>query len=362
MRCPREMLNQSKLRRVWSSTLSTACNSGAFPRSSAIRHTVAVRFIPLFIGLSINLLAQPLKLERTIALPGVEGRIDHLSIDLKNQRLFVAALGNNTVEVLDLKAGKRLRSIAGLREPQGVLFLPQENRLVVANGKDGTIRIYDGTSLQLLHTIEYGDDADNVRFDADAKQIYVGYGSGALGVLDGNGNKAGDIKLDAHPESFQLEKSGSRIFVNLPGSQKVAVIDRNKKAVVATWKTADALANYPMALDEADKRLFVVCRRPATLIVFNIDSGAVVAKVPTVGDCDDVFYDPAAKRIYASGGEGAIVVHEQKDADHYPQINRIQTVKGARTSLFVPELGRLYLAVRREGSESAAIRVYEVVR
>ena len=176
--------------------------------------------------------AQPLKLEQTIPLPGVEGRIDHLSVDLNNQRLFVAALGNNTVEVVGIKGAKRLHSISGLHEPQGVLYPPGENKLFVANAKDGTCRIYDASSFKLLKTIEYGNDADNIRFDAPAKQVYVGYGSGALGILDLSGNKIGDIKLDAHPESFQLEKKGARIFVNLSDSRKIAVVYRKKQHVV----------------------------------------------------------------------------------------------------------------------------------
>ena len=314
----------------------------------------------LMIAVLGNVNAQPLKLENTIALPGVEGRIDHLAVDLNGQRLFVAALGNNTVEVLDIKSARRLHTISGLHEPQGVLYVASDNRLFVANAKDGTCRLYDAGSFQLLQTINYGDDADNVRFDAPAKQVYVGYGSGALGVLDLSGNKLGEIKLDAHPESFQLEKMGARIFVNLPDSRKITVIDRNKKAVVGRWETSGALANFPMALDAANHRLFTVCRRPAVLVVLNTDSGAAVAKIPTVGDSDDVFYDPTRKRIYASGGEGAIAVCQQQDRDHYKEIARIPTVKGARTSLFVPELGRLYLAVRRQGSEDAAIRVYAV--
>ncbi len=302
--------------------------------------------------------SQPIKLETTIPMADVQGRIDHLSVDVINQRLFVAALGNNTVEVLDIKGAKRLRTISGLHEPQGVLYVPGENRLFVANAKDGTCRIYDGGSFQLLQTVEYGDDADNVRFDGSARQVYVGYGSGGLGVLDPSGKRLSDMKLDAHPESFQLEEKGTRVFVNLPDSRKIAVVDREKRAVVGQWETGGALANFPMALDEANHRLFAICRRPAVLVILNTDSGAVVAKIPTVGDSDDVFYDPTRKRIYASGGEGAIAVLQQQDPNHYQEIARIPTVKGARTSLFVPELERLFLAVRKQGSEDAAIRVY----
>jgi YVTN family beta-propeller protein len=302
----------------------------------------------------------PLRLERTISLAGVKGRIDHLAFDADNRRLFVAALGNNTVEVIDVESGKVIRTIRGLSEPQGVIYQPENKRLWIANGGDGKVRVFDAMTFQPLQSIELGDDADNIRRDAATERIYVGYGSGGVAVFDPAGGKVGDIKVDAHPESFQLEKSGSRIFVNLPRSQKVAVIDRTKAAVVASWTTDGAQANFPMALDEVDGRLFIVCRRPAVLLVLDTRSGAVVMKLPTVGDSDDVFYDQKRKRIYVSGGEGAITVYQQQDANHYSRMAQFETVKGARTSLFVPELGRLFVAVRQEGDNPAAIRVYEV--
>jgi YVTN family beta-propeller protein len=314
------------------------------------------------VGLSQTQSPSPLRLERTIPLPGVKGRIDHLAFDADNQRLFVAALGNNTVEIIDLKSGKVAHTIGGLAEPQGVLYEPERKRLWIANGSDGRIRIFDALTFQPLRSIELGDDADNLRRDAATRRIFVGYGNGGIAVFDPEGNKVGDIKVDAHPESFQLEKDGARMFVNLPRSQKVAVIDRLKFAVVTSWPTDEAQSNFPMALDEANRRLFIVCRKPAVLLVLDIRSGAVVAKVPTVGDSDDVFYDQKRKRIYVSGGEGAITVYQQKDADHYSKIAQLEVVKGARTSLFVPELSRLFLAVRQEGENAAAIRVYEVTK
>ena len=296
--------------------------------------------------------------ETTIELPDVQGRIDHLSVDVKGQRLFVSALGNNTVEVIDLKAGKRLRTISGLQEPQGVLFVPAIDRLYVANAKDGSVRIFDGSSYAALKTLDYGDDADNVRYDSGHKGVYVGYGNGALGEIDGGNNKIGEIKLDAHPESFQLEKDSPRIYVNLPRSKKVAVVDREKHTVIATWKTGMARANYPMALDESDHRLFIVTRFPARLLVFDTNKGAIIEKLPAVGDCDDVFYDKSRKRIYATGGEGGISVFEQSDLDHYKETARITTVQGARTGFFSPELDRLFVAVRRQGPQAAAIGVF----
>jgi hypothetical protein len=239
---------------------------------------------------------QPLRLEKIIELPDVKGRIDHLSVDVKGQRLFVSALGNNTVEVIDIKAGKRVKTISGLQDPQGVLYVPASDRLYVANAKDGSVRIFDGSSYAPLKTLDYGDDADNLRYDSGRKGIYVGYGSGALGEIDDQGNKAGEIKLDAHPESFQLEKDSPRIYVNLPKSRKIAVLDRERRAIIATWPIGMALANYPMALDQADHRLFVMTRFPARLFVFDTNTGQTIQRLPAVGDCDDVFYDETRKR------------------------------------------------------------------
>jgi DNA-binding beta-propeller fold protein YncE len=301
--------------------------------------------------------AQPLHLEKTIELPEVQGRIDHMSLDIKGQRLFVAALGNNTVELIDLKAGKRINAISGLKEPQGVLYVPAANRLYVANGADGTVRVFDGTSLKQLQTLEYRDDADNLRYDSGSQHIYVGFGGGGLGEFDAEGHKIAETKLDAHPESFQLEKNSSRIYVNLPKTLKIAVLDREKRAVVATWRTGGPLANYPMALDETEHRLFVVTRFPARLLVFNTETGKILQSLSTVGDCDDVFYDHARKRIYASGGEGALSVFEHQAPDQYKERVRMTTVRGARTSFFSPELDRLYLAIRRQGTQPAMIQI-----
>ncbi len=305
--------------------------------------------------------AAPLKLEQTIELPDVQGRIDHMSIDIVGQRLFVSALGNSTVEVVDLKAGKRAHTISGLKEPQGALYIANKNRLFVASGKDGTVKVFDGSSFQLLKTVEYGDDADNLRYDSARERVYVGFGSGALGEMDTDGQKIAETKLDAHPESFQLEKGGSRIYVNLPGSRKVAIVDREAHSVVTSWGMGLTLGNYAMALDEADHRLFVVSRVPARLVVMDTVTGKVVQKLAAVGDCDDVFFDQAHKRIYATGGEGTISVFDQQDPDHYREMARVPTVKGARTSFFSPDLGRLYVAVRRQGSTPAAIQVFSVV-
>jgi DNA-binding beta-propeller fold protein YncE len=220
--------------------------------------------------------AGPLRLIQTIPLRNVEGRIDHMAVDLKGERLFIAALGNNTVEIVDLRAGKHMETITGLHEPQGVGFVPEFNKIFVANAQSGACEVFDGSSFKRIKSIKLSDDADNIRYDAAARRVYVGYGSGGLGIIDAaTGDQLGEIKLDGHPESFQLEKSGPRIFVNIPTSQKIAVVDREKRAAVTSWPVGGATANFPMALDETHHRLFVGFRKPAKLSVFDTESGKV---------------------------------------------------------------------------------------
>jgi WD40 repeat protein len=305
--------------------------------------------------------SQPLKLERTIPLSGIRGRIDHCSADTKGGRLFLAALGNGSVEVIDWNGGKILHAITGLEEPQGVYYLAEVNRLYVATGGDGSVRMYDGSTFQLLTKVQLGSDADNIRFDPPAKSVYVGYGEGALAVLDLNGKLKARIPLSAHPESFQMERKGPRLYVNVPDSKHVAVIAREKRAVIARWNTADALANFPMALDEQGKRLFVVCRRPARMLVFDTDSGKVVQNLETVGDADDVFFELTRHQIYVSGGEGAVAVYGQSNTYDYKHRAHIVTAPGARTSLFVPNWSRLFVAVpHRVPSQPGHLLVYSV--
>lgn len=300
-----------------------------------------------------------LRMVQTIPLPNVEGRIDHMAVDVKGQRLFIAALGNNSVEVLDLNAGKHFKSIRGLHEPQGVGFVSEFNKIFIANGKTGACDILDGSSFERIKSVKFPDDADNIRYDANGQRVYVGYGSGGLGIIDAkNGDHIGDIRLDAHPESFQLEKSGPRIFVNLPDSKKIAVVNRETGAVITTWATAGAMANFPMALDETHHRLFVGFRKPAKLTVFDTDSGKIFANLDSVGDADDIFYDSSRKRIYIAGGEGFLSIFQQLDPEHYQPVAKIPTAAGARTALFVAEFNRLYLAVPHRGSQRAEVRVY----
>src|SRR5215470_1965157 len=249
----------------------------------------------------------PLRLVQTIPLPHVEGRIDHMAVDSQGQRLFVAALGNNTLEVLDLKAGTHLHTITGLHEPQGVVFIPESNIIVVTNGQTGMCDIFDGASFQHRNAVKLASDADNIRYDVATHTLYVGYGAGALGLIDATSAKhLGDIPLKGHPEAFQLEQAGPRVFVNVPSAHHIAVVDRDKRAVMTTWPLQGAEANFPLALDEAHHRLFVGFRKPAILMILDTESGKEIARVEVVGDADDLFYDAQRRRIYIAGGAGAM--------------------------------------------------------
>ena len=301
-----------------------------------------------------------LRLTQTIPLSGVGGRIDHLAFDSQQDRLFVAALGNNTVEVIDIRSGGRIHSISGLGAPQGLACLSRLNRLFVANDQGGLLKIYDAGSFHSAGEVNLQDDADNIRYDEAANRVYVGFGQGGMGIVSAEGKQLGSIKLAAHPEAFELEKNGHRIFVNLPNRREVAVIDRDKGEVVASWKTGPSAANFPMTLDEADHRLLIGCRQAPKLVVLNTDSGEVTTSLDISGDPDDLFYDQKRHCIYAICGAGKIDLIAQANPNSYSVAGTVETAKGARTGLFVPERDLLFVAVPRRGSQEAEIRVYRV--
>jgi DNA-binding beta-propeller fold protein YncE len=323
---------------------------------------IAVSVLAVVLVATQTLFAQgPIALVRTIDLPRVEGRIDHLAFDAATHRLYVAALGNNTVEVVDVSSGTHFKSLPGFREPQGIAVVPDLKVVAVANGQGEGLQFVNGDDGRPGASIRLGDDSDNVRYDASAKRLYAGFGSGALAAINpGDAKVLGDAKLAGHPESFQLERSGSRIFVNVPTADQIAVVDRSAMRVVATWPVVSAKSNFPMALDEANHRLFIGCRRPAKLLVFDTATGKEIASLDIVGDTDDLFYDAVQKRIYVSGGEGYLDAFQNQDANRFTRITHLPTASGARTSLFVPELNRLFLAVPHRGSQKAEIRIYEV--
>lgn len=319
--------------------------------------TVVLALALLWPAAAVRAQEPPLKLETKIPLGNVAGRIDHMAMDLPRNRLFVAELGNNSVDVVDLGAGKAVHRITGLKEPQGVAYVAETDTLYVANRGDGSVRIFRGSDYALVKRIELNSDADNIRIDRTAKQVIVGYGNGALAIIEMAGNtKLADIPLKSHPESFQLDPATSDIFVNLPDERALLVIDRLTGQVRYRWQMPYG-GNFAMALDNDAGRVLTVFRQPAILAAFAKDTGKRIAEASTCEDVDDFFFDAKRKRVYISCGEGFIDVRNANDAA-YARLDQIATVRGARTSLFVPELDRLMLAVRAQAGEAAAIWVF----
>jgi hypothetical protein len=310
-------------------------------------------------------LSRPLVLTEAIPMSGIQGRFDHFGFDRKNQ-LFVAALGNNSVEVIDISARTRVHSITGIPNPQGVVYAPETKKLFAASSK-GQLYIYDTATFALINAIDFHGDVDNLRYDAAAQRVYVGFGedeTGAIGTVDAKTNERlpEEYKLGAHPESFQLETSGSNIYVNLPDLKQIAVIDRKTRAITRWPMTLEH--NFPMALDEMNHRLFVATHEPARLAVFDTNTGNTVATLPCVQDADDVYYDSGRNRVYVPGGEGFISVFQQTDADHYALLAKVPSTLGARTAGYFGKgkkgFDRFFLAVPARADHGAEMWIYTV--
>jgi DNA-binding beta-propeller fold protein YncE len=300
----------------------------------------------------------PLRLEAKVPLDEVRGRIDHMAIDLTRHHLFVAALGSGALAVVDLQVQRLDRMIGGLAEPQGVGYDPTTDTVYVANAGDGSVRLFKGADLSPTGRIELGSDADNIRVDSEAGRIFIGHGDGALAIVDAaTHQKIASVALKAHPESFQLDADTARIFVNVPNARAIDVIDRATRKKIASWPTAGRSANFAMALDQARHHVLVAFRHPAELGTFDSADGRLVASIPTCGDVDDFFADAKRHRIYLSCGEGFIDVLAE-DGESFRRTSHIATASGARTSLFVPELDRLFVAVPARGETSAAIWIF----
>lgn len=284
-----------------------------------------------------------------------------MALDSERDRLMVAALASNRLEVVNLKANQVVHSILGLNEPQGVVYVPGVDRIFVANGGDGSVIAYDGKSFVKVGSIAFGDDADNLRFDPSAQRVYVGYGSGAIGAIDVNSlQRKGHVQLKGHPESFQLEQAGTKLFVNVPAAKEIAVIDRSTMSLLTTWVLNRLSANFPMSLDEKGRRLFIGTRQPPRVLVQDIDSGKPVTELTIPGDTDDLFYDAPHRRLYVSCGEGMLTVFREEEQNQFKELSQINTVRGARTSLMDSQGGRLFLAIPHSSSDSAAIWVYRM--
>jgi YVTN family beta-propeller protein len=296
----------------------------------------------------------------SIPLPDVSGRIDHLAYNSKLQVIYVAALGNNTLEVVDLKSKKVIHTIKGLGEPQGIRYIPESNIIFVANGANGECDAFNADSYQLIASVKLVGDADNVRYDAVSGRIFVGYGDRGIAIIDAKTfRQRADIKLPGHPESFQLNYDGKKIYVNVPDAQMIATIDLSMNTITEKWKMEMATANFPMAFDAANHRLFIGCRKPAKLLVINSETGKTISSIDIDSDTDDIFYDGSAKQIYISCGGGYINVVKQIGSDKYEALSRIETQSGARTSLFVPELNQLVVAAPARSGNEAQLMIYD---
>lgn len=303
-----------------------------------------------------------LRLEREIPLPGIQGRIDHLAADVAGQRVFVAALGNGTLEVVDVKQGKRTAEIKDLKEPQGVAYVPANGAIYVAGGGDGTVRSFDSQTLKPLHEVNLGEDADNLRYDAARGQLLAGYGKGAIAVLGLDLAKKANFSLPVHPESFQLAPDGQHVYVNLPDNHSVGLVDLGGQPAEAVWAHPMAAANFPMAVDGKIHRVFIACRTPARLQVIDTDNGHTSAWTRTISDADDLFVDEALRMVYVIGGEGFVDVLYVRFGDALVSRARVPTAPGARTGLYVPEWHKLLVAAPQRDGQEARLLVFGVAQ
>lgn len=307
--------------------------------------------------------SQPLVLTQTVAFPNLRGAFNHMSVGAKHHLLFAAAPSNGTVEIVDLDEGKSVRSLKGDR-PAAVRYAPEFNQLYVSHGQ--SLSIYDGKNLALITSIDLHSRLDELQYDTEAGELYVGCMSegetGVAVVAIPSGKLLGRIALPGRPQGIALERQGSRIFANVPSQGKVAVMDRRRRFLLALWPVERVKGNTPIALDEVDHRLFLGGREPPRLVVLNTRTGKQVTEVTIDGFADDMFWDPARHLIYISCGEGFVDVIAQRDPDHYQRVQRVPTSEGAATSAFSPGMNSLYVGSPRREGKPADIRVFRIGR
>jgi YVTN family beta-propeller protein len=302
---------------------------------------------------------------KIISLPNVKGRIDHLDVNLNDQVLYVAALGNNSVEVVDMKNGKVLHSITGLSEPQGICYIPQHHEIFIANGGNGDCYFYD-VGLSKIASIHLNGDADNVHYDSAERKIYVGYGSGGIALISADTHKqTGNIQLPSHPEGFQIDKKTNLLYVNLPASGAIGVADLKKLKLIYNWGKNYRIGNFPMAMDDEGHKLFIGYRHPGKLVVMDIKTGNRISVSELTNDSDDLFYEGITKRVYVSCGGGYTrlgfinIFQLESTSVNYKQIANIPTRNGARTSLLIPQLKLFVVAEPSVFSHDAELMIYK---
>jgi len=302
-------------------------------------------------------------LEKVIQLPNVTGRIDHLAFNETRQLIYMAALGNNTVEIIDLPGGKIIHSIKGLHEPQGVEYLSFSNTIFVSNGGTGICNFFDATTFQPKASLDLMNDADDVRYFSGSKIVYVGYGEGGISIINEELKKEiGRIAFPGHPEGFQVDSKSNKIWVNVPDAHAIEVLDGKHLKVIDHWKISDLNANFPMAYDSLSHRMYIAFRSPSRLVVFDSETGKRIASLPCTGDADDVFYDGGMMRIIVSGGSGYVDIFKKDNENSYSALAHIASRKGARTSLWIPSNHEFVLAVPHNGGQSAELRVYKMIQ
>ena len=367
-------------------------NAKVAGRSTAVIGGCVFLFWWLEVLLVVPVSGATLRLQKVIPMPGVEGRLDHLAAAVVRRRVFVSALENQSIEVIDLEQSRRIRHLAGIREPQGLLFLPKNNRLLVCSRGDGTCRSFDAARFTEGPWVDVGRNADNLRLDPERQVIYVASagepGDGRMTALDlvsllpvSEGGRADpphspadflldrprqsdpvrELLLPAHPESFQLDPRRHRIVINVPDVHQIVVMTDDGTAlhVAGAWPVNVGEKNFPMALDSGAGRLYIACRKPATLATYDLRDGRMLSSVPCVGDADDLYYDADHQRVLVIGGEGFVDIFSTAAGDQPPRrIDRIVTAPRARTGLLIPELRRLVIAAPHTDKKPAALLVF----
>jgi DNA-binding beta-propeller fold protein YncE len=317
------------------------------------------------------LAADTLRLIGRTDLAGYEGDFDHFGVDLKGNRLFLAGEDGGTLEVFDLRSGAHVKSVKGMETPHAIHYEPKRDRLIVSNSGDGLSKILDGKSYAVVDTIRLAPGADVMSYDPSSQNLwFVTGGKNASKKMDktvvaqvdsNTGKTIGEVTFDTDfTEGIVAEQAGSRVFVNVAGKSEIAVLDKKTRKVLATWPVKEGENNSAIDLDEKNKRLFVITRKPFKLVVLDSDTGRSVASFDAPPRTNGMMFDRANRRIYATGDD-YVAVFRQIDADHYEELARVASEKGAKTSVLVPELRRLYVAVGGSSTQKAGVLRYEVV-
>ncbi|MBN8838455.1 MAG: YncE family protein [Sphingobacteriia bacterium] len=311
-------------------------------------------------GQEVTQKSKYLSLINTIKFSDIKGRIDHFTYDLQNGKIYIAALGNNTVEEIDIKNFTRTHTIQNFSEPQGIVYLPKKRCIAVANGANGKCDFISTKSYDKIKSIQLDDNADNIRYDSLNEKIYVGFGNGGIAIIDADTfDLINTIPLVAHPESFQIEYSTNKMYVNIPDKKMIAVIDLIKNKVVEQRLVEEASSNFPMSINQDSHLLFIGCRNPSKLLIQDSYTGKSKTSIPISSDVDDIFFDKVRKRLYISCGEGSVNIIEQKNINEYSLLEKMITHSGSRTSLFIPEFNYFIVASPSKINRDAQLLIYK---